>query len=55
MKEAKESFMSVFSRCYGDEARKYFAAEVATFRNESAQKLILGDLMLLNPQQSQAR
>ncbi len=53
--EAEESFMSVFSRCYGDEARRYFSAEVAKFRNESAQKLILGDLMLLNPQQEQAR
>ena len=54
VKEAEESFMSVFSRCRGDEARRYFTAEVAAFRNESAQKLILGDLMLLNPQQEQA-
>ncbi|KAL7540836.1 hypothetical protein ACHAXR_010416 [Thalassiosira sp. AJA248-18] len=47
--EAEDSFSSLFGRCIGDEGRKYFMKEVDEFRNESARRLILGDLMLINP------
>jgi len=47
--EAEASYNSLFGRCISDEGRKYFMKEVDEFRNESARKLILGDLMLMNP------
>ncbi|KAL9186765.1 hypothetical protein ACHAXT_010485 [Thalassiosira profunda] len=50
--QAQASYSSVFGRCVGDEGRRYFMTQIDAFRNESARKLICGDLMLLNPMTS---
>ena len=47
--EAKVSRSSFFGRCTGDDGKKHFMKQVDSFQNESARRLILGDLMLLNP------
>ena len=47
--DVEASYTALFGRCISDEGRKHFTKEVDAFRNESAKKLILGDLMLLNP------
>ena len=54
VEEARKSFEDVFGRTDDDvcngQTRKHFMAKVDSFRNKSAQRLILGDLMLLNPE-----
>ena len=47
--EVEASYNSIFNRCINDEGRKHFTREVDAFRNESSKRLILGDLMMLNP------
>ena len=48
--EAEAYHNSLFGQCW-----KYFLTQVDAFRNESAQRLILGDLMLLNPNLNESR
>ena len=54
VEEARKSFEDVFGRTDDDvcngQTRKHFMAKVDSFRNETAKRLILGDLMLLNPE-----
>ena len=47
--ETEASCHSIFGGCIGDEGKQHIMKEVDAFRNESARKLILGDLMMLNP------
>lgn len=47
--DVEASYTSLFGRCVGDKGRKHFTKQVDNFRNETAKKLILEDLMLLNP------
>lgn len=49
--EAQASFASFFD-CVGAEYRQTFMEQVESFRNESSKRLILGDLMLINPELS---
>jgi len=54
IEEARKSFEELFGRTDDDvcngQTRKHFMAKVDSFRNETAKRLILGDLMLLNPE-----
>ncbi|EJK76525.1 hypothetical protein THAOC_01707 [Thalassiosira oceanica] len=54
IEEARMSFEELFGRTDDDvcngQTRKHFMAKVDSFRNETAKRLILGDLMLLNPE-----
>ena len=47
--EAERSYQSIFDRCTGDDGRKYIMQQVEQFHHQSSRRIILGDLMLLNP------